>query len=306
MKQERLIKITSKVGFYATFALFYWVFIFLAIETLPHNSHAQSHKITHTSQDASLELPSFSIFGLEQPMDAQNNKQSFGPTDLNRFLADLDKITANIRPGQEKSQYFIVPIVFYRIRHLFLKEEIWTDEEIEQGRRASKFFARLSNNPDLIIEASDQNSFRNGLAVLQNWFSALCRDNKTLAMMIPTFDDGPFEGVDVDVKDLSRMKLIGSAPFYGKQASFVLLTDESQQQPIIIGVQNEDKSIRWLKRFCNPPNRITRAVLDNHAIYRVKEYDYAVILMTTGSSGTEHSHVYLDEDLKLRFYFVSW
>jgi hypothetical protein len=96
----------------------------------------------------------------------------------------------------------------------------------------------------------------------------MCKDNKTLASMIFTIDDGPFLGSDIDVSTFPKMKLIESAPIPGKQASFVLMSDGSQPEPMIIGVLNEDKSVKWLKRFSNSPHgRITSAlILTEHSI----------------------------------------
>lgn len=274
-------------------------------EILPHNLDAQSHTLSSKAKDDGLRLPSFSIFGLEPSKDSKNMERPFDPNELENFLAEIGKEEVRKERRKENEYYWIIPMVFYRIRNLFSKES-WTAEEIIQGQQASQFFARLVKNPDLRIEKSDQDSFKNGLLVLRNWFAALCQDNKTLAAMIFTMNDGPYFGGVIDINDSLKMKLVESTPISGKQASFVLMTDDSQPQPMIIGVLNEDKSIRWLKRFTNPPNKITRAELQEPALYKVEGYGYAVALMTEGTSGRERSHVYLDDSLNLRFYYVSW
>ena len=39
-----------------------------------------------------------------------------------------------------------------------------------------------------------------------------------------------------------------------KRSKFVLLTDGSTPEPMVIGILNEDESVGWLKRFSNAPN----------------------------------------------------
>jgi hypothetical protein len=253
-----------------------------------------------------LELPSLAIFGWSPSVVPKEGDKPFSAAELEQFLTEKEKHEAEIKRNEKEPFYWLIPMVFYKSRNLFSKES-WTVEEINQGKLISNFFARLTSKPDLSIEGSDQESFRHGLVKLRDWFASLCRDNKTLASMIFTLDDGPFFGGEIDTKAYPEMKLIESVTIPGKQASFVLMTDGNQPEPMVIGVLSEDKSIRWLKRFSNKPaGRITEAELQKPAIYKIEGYGYAVALMTDGSSGRERSHVYLDDDLNLRFYYVSW
>src|SRR5262249_9251221 len=137
--------------------------------------------------------------------------------------------------------FWLIPLAIYKSRALFAKES-WTLEEIAQGQRLGAFFARLTDKPELRIEKSDQKSFGEGLLRLRDWFASLCRENSTLASMIYTLDDGPFFGEEVDANEYSKMKLVESAPIPNKRASFVLMTDLSKPEPMIIGVLGEDKS----------------------------------------------------------------
>ena len=265
--------------------------------------NALSGKPQNKRDAEALKLPPFSIFGLEPSGSSKEVEKPFDAEELEEFLVAIGK---KERKNQKENEYYwIIPNVFYQLRTLFSKEA-WTDEEIKQGQQASHFFARLVNNPDLTIKKTDQASFATGLVALRNWFASLCGDNKTLSAMIFTLDDGPFFGENVAAKNFSKMKLIESAPILDQRASIVLMTDGIQPNPMIIGVLNDDKSVRWLKRYSNPPNRIAWAELQKPAIFKVAGYGYAVELMTEGTSGRERSSVFLDEKLNLRFYFVSW
>jgi hypothetical protein len=233
-----------------------------------------------------LKLPPFSIFGLEPSDNSKEVEKPFDAKELEEFLAAIGKEERKNR--KENGYYWIIPNVFYQLRTLFSKEA-WTDEEIMKGQQASHFFARLVNNPDLTIEKTDQGSFASGLVALRNWFASLCGDNKTLSAMIFTLDDGPFFGENVAVTNYSKMKVVESAPISDQHASIVLMTDAIQPNPMIIGVLNDDKSVRWLKRYSNPPNRIACAELQKPAVFKVAGYGYAVALMTEGTSGRERS-----------------
>ena len=259
-----------------------------------------------TTRSASLELPSLSIFGWDSSTVPKEVDKPFSLAELDQFLTKTKKYESENESAKNDRLYSIIPMVFYKSRNLFSKES-WSIEEIEQGQQISKFLAKLADKPDLEIKSSDQETFRKGLVRLRDWFASMCQDNKTLASMIFTLDDGPFIGIDIDVSNFPKMKIIESAPIPGKKASFVLMADGNQPEPIVIGIVNEDKLVRWIKRYSNSPQgRITDSWLQKPAIYRVEGYGYAVALMTEGSSGTERSHVYLDESLNLRFYYVSW
>jgi hypothetical protein len=267
------------------------------------NPPASSEKRTKAS---SLELPSLSIFGWSPATVSKDVDTPFSAIELEQFLTEVEKDEAKNKSAKHDRTYWIIPMIFYKSRTLF-SQETWTVEEIEQGHQISDFFARLTHKPELRIDKADQQSFREGLVKLRDWFRSMCQDNKTLSSMIFTLDDGPFFGGNIDTTQYPKMKLVASAVIPGKQASFVLMTDEGKPDPMIIGVLNEDKSVRWLKRFSNAPNgRIAEAQLEKPTLYKVEGYGYVVALMTDGSSGRERSHVYLDELLDLRFYYVSW
>jgi hypothetical protein len=259
-----------------------------------------------TTKATGLELPSFSIFGWSSSTAPNEVDKPFSPDELERFLAEREKYKAEDNTAKPEELYFIIPVVFYKSRHLFSKES-WTAEEIEQGQQISDFFAKLTGKDELKIKGTGQVTFSEGLVRLRDWFASMCRDNKTLASMIFTLDDGPFLGFNLDINEYPKLRLLESEAIPGAKASFVLMADWTRPDPMIIGVLNEDKSVRWLKRFSNAPRgRIIEAELQKPAVHKLEGYGYVIALMTDGTSGRERSSVYLDESLNLRFFYVSW
>jgi len=263
------------------------------------------------NQANSLELPSFSIFGLsenipgiDKPIDAK---------ELEKFMSQVEKARSSQSRMRTSNYYWIVPMIFYRARNLFAKSS-WTIAEIKQGRDISLFFTKLAGRedlkigkPDVKIEKLDQESFRQGLITLRNWFVALCQDNRTLGTMIYTSNDGPFFGAEVDASRVAEMKVIESLPLPDREARFILLRDRGQMEPIVFGIINADNSIRWLKRLsAAPKGRITSAAFVERTIHKLEGYGYICALMTEWNGGLERGSVYVDDALNLRFYYLSW
>lgn len=173
---------------------------------------------------------------------------------------------------------------------------------MEEGQFISNFFARLVERPELEIKATNQKSFGRGLQNLRDWFADLTQDNKTLASMIFTMDDGPFFGQQVDERRFNSWKRLQSAPIPGTRAKFVLMTDNRAPEPMIIGVMNADNSLLWARRYSNDSGTLDNASLSKSSVETVEGYGFLAIM----SSGGESSRVYRDEKLGLRFYYVSW
>lgn len=267
---------------------------------------AQSPNLPGNPQENSLQLPSLAIFGLPALGATTNLEKPINAKELEKFIAGIDKARAGKGVAKTTNYYWVIPMVFSRARNLFAKAT-WTKEEIKQGQEISDFFARIFAKPELKIDRTDPESFKNGLSALRNWFVSLCQDNKILGLMIYTTDDGPFFGETVAAERISGMRLLGSIQIPDQQASFVLLTDRSQPEPIIIGVINDDQSVRWLKRYSGAPaGRISSATVVERTISPVQGYGYGCRLMADWSYGFEPSTIYLDDSLNLRFYFISW
>jgi len=284
----------------------YLLILILSTSATVCGQAAQSSNLTVNPQENSLQLPSMAIFGLPSSGETTNLERPISSKELEKFIAGIEK--ARVSKGGTKSlnYYWVIPMIFYRARNLFAKAS-WTKEELKQGQEISGFFAKIFAKPDLKIDKTDPQSFKNGLSLLRNWFVSLCQDNKTLGLMIYTTDDGPFFGEDVAADRISGMRLLESIQIPDQQASFVLLTDRRQPEPIIIGVINDDTSVRWLKRYSGAPKgKITSATVVQRTISQVQGYGYGCRLMADWSYGFEPSTIYLDDSLNLRFYFISW
>lgn len=269
---------------------------------------AQSERSVERSNRVSvqsLELPPFSIFALPLSDNPDEMQSGLDQSELEAFLAQAkgDRLKSSFA---EHHYLWIVPMVFYKSRGLFTKRS-WASEELKQGQLISSFLARLADRPELTISRLDQDTFRRGLVRLRDWFVSLCQDNQTLAAMIFTLDSGPFFGSEGDSLRLTEMKLIGSVRIPGQRARFVLVTDGKQPEPMIVGVVNEDESVRWLVRLSGlRQGRLVTAPLRNDIARKVEGYGWTLDLMAERLSRNIRCRIYLDESLNLRFYYLSW
>jgi hypothetical protein len=273
---------------------------------------ARSVPLASQFKAVDLALPSFSIFGLSPDRGQKEIEKPYTPKELESFLAEVEKQSSNSggtnNPSVKKREkpYWIIPFVLYRSKHLFAKDA-WTDDEIKEGQKISSFFARLVKRPDLQIEAVEQQSFREGLLELKTWFVTLCQDNKMLASMIFTLDDGPFYGQSVRKSQIVKMKKVASVQIPGKQFKLVLMKEQKATEPVVIGLLNQNNSFVWAKRYSGKPvGTITSATLSKGGVEKLEGYGYKCGLIADWTYGSEYSHLYLDEQLNLRFYFVSW
>ena len=266
-------------------------------------SRSRARPVTATEDD--LSLPSFSIFGLSSSAQITNLEKPIKSKELDKFIASVEKSRAARGVAGQPNYYWIVPIVFYRTRGLFARTT-WTKEEIKQGLELSAFLARIFSKPDLKIDQADPQFFRKGLQRLRDWFVTLCRDNKTLGLMIYTEDSGPFFGGDVDADKISGMRVLESIAIPDRQARFVLLRELNTWEPIVFGVVNEDGSPRWLKRLSGSPvGRVSSASFIRRTLFELEGYGYTCGLMADWNLGVRQSAIYLDDSLNLRFYFIA-
>lgn len=263
-----------------------------------------------------LALPSFSIFDFSPEKTPAALEQMYQAGNLAGILSGFDKVKATASASDDeavraraqgyKITYFVLPIVFYASRHLFSKED-WTAEELKEGQQLSAYIAQIAQTPDLTIESTEPRSFRRGLVRLRNWFVALSHDNKTLPALMFSSDDLFYGGEDIDIVRFPELKLVESTPIQDQRASFVILTDGKKPEPMIIGVQNSDGKVRWLKRFSGQSaGEIADVMMGEDGITKLDGYGYICRLLASWTYGTEGSRVYLDESLNLRFYYVSW
>jgi len=260
------------------------------------------------TQRETLDLPPFSIFKSSKVWRLMNTSSSINAGEIDKLISKLKDNSENMKQIEvtTRSSFQLVPLLLFRARNLF-SERRWTNEEIEQGRKLSEFFALLAHKPELRIEKRDQSSFREGLLRIRNWFATLCEDNQILGMMILTTDDGPFFGKEINGELVSRLIKLDSVSIPGRAADLVLMADKTQVETVIIGVVKHDGAPIWLKRFSGAPRgEIKGASLVREDIIRLEGYGYRCGLIADWTYGNEYSHIYIDESLKLRFYFISW
>ena len=125
--------------------------------------------------------------------------------------------------------------------------------------------------------------------------------------MIFTLEYGPFFGQEVDTNNLPETKVVGSVKIPGQAAKFVLMTYARETEPIMIGVINPDKTLRWVKSLTTDRQaRVVEVVVQDSTAVRLEGYGYVLSLTEVLNSQKGRYLLYLDESLNLRFYFLYW
>lgn len=180
-------------------------------------------------------------------------------------------------------------------------------EEVTEGRQLAAFIAWIAGKPELMIEKTDQRAFRSSLVKLRNWFAGVCRDNKTLPAMLFLTDDLFYGGEEINLARVSQLTPVTTIAIPERQASFVVFTDGSQPEPLILGVVDSDGRPRWLRRYSAAPlGAIASATSHENGIKKLDGHGYVCWLLASWRFGTAASRIYLDESLNLRFYYLSW
>lgn len=264
-----------------------------------------------------LALPSFSIFELSPSTVSPDLERKYKAGELAGMRTMLEKNraeaiqsttdeTVKARAKDNRLFYYLVPITFYASRHLFEKET-WSAEELREGQQLAAFVAWIAANPKLAIDSTGPTAFRSGLARLSNWFAMMCRNNKTLPLMLSLTDDLFFGGEDIDVARVASLTVLTRTQIPDTDASFVLLSDGAKPEPMIIGVVNANGKARWLKRYSAAPfGTIASATAHENGIKKLDGHGYVCWLLASWGFGTEASRIYLDQSLNLRFYYLSW
>ena len=313
----------------------------VAYLVLTRRTSTDTTKQAAHGERSALALPSFSIFeasrmwpllGPDEPLNVKEIEELMAEVGQVGAAADVaeaavasegaeaddaedtsdlddagDSADAEAELDTARATYPFIPLVLYRSRHLFEKDA-WSADEIELGRALAQFLATTFEHPDLEIKTSDPTAFRTGLERIRDWYAALCRDNKALARMIFTMDDGPFQGTDVDESDVSAMQKVNSVLIPGTRARLTLLRRAEQDEPMVIAALTDADALVSAVGLSGRPNGTIKTVefADDAPVEELKGFGYKVSLIADWTYGKEYMHLYLDGDLKVRFYYVSW
>ena len=253
----------------------------------------------------SLRLPSFSIFGWDKFKDEPKLNVPYSEKELQELMDAFKRPRAfNGAPNSDSRQKYdnrflpAVALVMFRSRRLFAQSS-WSTPDMEEGRRISRFFARLMNRPELEIHSSNPGPFRDGLVNIRKWYADLCNRNSTLGEMFFTIDTGPNYGFPLPRERYSSLELIESKKIPGRNEQFALFTDGKTSEPIFIGVLAPNGALKWAARFNkNSGMTINGAYLSDQFSETIDGYGFVCRV--------NQCRIYLDENLNLRFYFVSW
>jgi hypothetical protein len=81
-----------------------------------------------------------------------------------------------------------------------------------------------------------------------------------------------------------------------------------QEEPMAIAVlTNDDEPVSAVKLTAKPVGAIKDvSFVDKEPVEELEDFGYKISLVADWNYGKEYMHLYLDESLKIRFYFVSW
>lgn len=211
---------------------------------------------------------------------------------------------------KQKVAFSALPYFFYGIRNLYGKDEL-SDEETELAIHVSKLISEEFGEDGLKIVGRDQEALRTGLECLANWFKELCMNDQALAAMIFTMDDGPFIGEEVREEALKGAEEVGRAELMDGDGHLVLLRTAHRTSPMILSHITSDGNTSWSRRLTAGSDGIDSAEFakrkeDNKSYTELEGFGYRIHLFADWAYGNEYGHLYLDENCRLRFYYLSW
>lgn len=290
-----------------------WILAGILFVLFSCTAFGQTSEIGAKDAEQSMSLPSFSIFkasrmwktiGPNEPLNLEELEST-----VEILLRNLDVSTGaeGVQTPRKEPRYWFLPIVLYKSRELFDKNS-WTVEEIQRGAKISSFIARAFEEPDLEITDLEQKSFRAGLLKIKNWFIEICKDDQKLASMIFTFDFGPFLGRKLNLSDLRNLELVHSVEFPEREARIELMRDSSLKEPMFLTIRDKNgKPLSAVGISGVPVGFIKNVEFSKKQIVReLQDFGYKISLYATWGYGIEYMHLYLDQSLKVRFYYVSW
>lgn len=261
----------------------------------------------------------YMVSEINDPLEAEDIKA------LREYCRKMNKVSKQTSETMEKMEltepdedptpardfnYSMLPYVFYGIRHLYAKET-WSEEEVRLGKVVGGLFAGMTGNKNLAFHETDPESFRAGLVKMTKWFEALCEDNRVLANMINTMDDGPFYGEDADHVDLIGAEEVGAAELLSEDGKLMLYRTGSDNNPMVLQHVNKDGKVVWQKRLTSSSGGIDSASFatkksDNKSFTTLGGMGYKIHMYVDWAFGYEYCHLYLDGKCRLRFYYLGW
>lgn len=257
---------------------------------------------------AGTELVDLSIFRASRTWKAL---QIAPPDDdrLSRFVADV--MTTSPNPAAQKdARYPMIPILLDRCVDIPRQGELTPDQQ-QRAARVIRALERLFPERGFATDASEPADVRRQLDRVTDWFDTLTQDDRQLAKLIFTTDDGPFFGQPIDPAVLDGLRILDAQAIPESDGRLVLYHDVGAQEPIIAATfHGSDATPVSARRLSAAPlgkiNKAEFAKDPEGRFVRVGRYGYKCNMRAEWDFGRKFMHLYLASSLEIRFYFISW
>lgn len=204
-----------------------------------------------------------------------------------------DSVTLDPSLGMtERFLWTMIPSTFLRLQPLWQKEE-WTEDEVKFARSAAQLVDTLSPESHFEFRLNHGLENHENLDRMIEWFRVQAKEPQRYGYMIITFDDGPWLAPSYYSSDsLTTFERVAISDEFDLE-----LCKTATDQWILRGVTNGE--ITWIKVLSKvPPGDF--GFLPS-AVTPLGSYGWKINM-----SFGEYTHVYLDAQKELLFYFTSW
>lgn len=258
-----------------------------------------------TSQPAAFDLTIFKASRMWQVIAGQ-------PLDYAQ-LQDLATMVTK-EPAGDKAmrdgRYPLVPVLLAQSTELFEARSL-SKEQVAKARELVTFFGRVFPEIGLDTRGRDADTLRAELDRIRAWFLARTKDYRQCAEMIFTTDDGPFFPPEMP-RLPTTARVVAEQPMPGTDAYVVIYEEPGAREPVLIGVRRGKEEVVSLVRLSGGKMGTVRAaefVAADRSVDRIRPlgpYGFKVGFFATWNYGHEYTHLYVDTDLHIRYYFLSW
>ncbi len=271
-----------------------------------------------SAQSADDSYPSFEPFTASRMWPLMGEPQVSVPvgeaaTEIDNFLDEIDNLLneANIFDEQapvgatedpetldpnlstkERLLWLEIPVTFLQLQPLWHKDE-WTEDEVNFARSSARLVAAVSPQSRFEFQQNHDLENRENLNRMVDWFRLQAKEPHRYGYMIHTFDDGPWLALDYDAgSDLTIIDKVAISDGFDLE-----LCKTTTDQWCLRGVAHGE--VTWTKVLSKVPSGDFGFLPS--ALTPLGPYGWKINM-----SFGEYTHVYLDAQNQLLFYFTSW
>jgi hypothetical protein len=208
-----------------------------------------------------------------------------------------------LRPAMEPARiawYQTVPFAMHALAPLWT-DTAWDEADLALARRCAAFFAEQAEGPKLEFAAADPEKNRESLTALATWFEKAVKDDRACATMILGTDDGPWLPVPRDVAESRRAR---ETTALGERAEMRILVEQSSSAQFVEVASGGE--VRYRVALTEVPGNQRLSFESAGAPLQLGDRGWKVRMRFGVPRDMEILTLYLDPELRPRFYFTSW